>query len=474
MAKEKKEFNLGESLAAALGNVSDPDQSEQIVYVDITLIDEDKNNFYSMDGIDELAASIELIGLQQPVRLRENPDMPGRYLLVSGHRRRRAFWSLYEENPEKWRRIAAIIEKPAASPELQELRLIMANADTRRMSSADLAKQVERVQMLLYKLKEDGVIQFSGRMRDAVAEACKVSSTRLANLKTIREKLIPELRALWEDGKLNESCAYRIAQESQELQQKFHQSNREKGIDVTQAPEWSISRWFLDAKRRAEFNMQPPQTEPAYDPEEYKQQLDKEREMLRCAIRESFLEGFCGTISRAKLPENRLEAIDRIKKVYRRSGCWGAGYWCYDGQPNGLQLRTPDGTKKFLAHYTDIFDQLALVAIDELFARFEEDRKNKKAKSSADQTPPPQRAAGEPEWQTGEPPQDGRYICLVDMGLGRPHEQRCDRENGVWKAYGNPVSEMFTVRAWWPLPRKAYWFPNDAATEEWDEEDEEE
>lgn len=235
----KKEFNLGDSLAVALGNVSDPDQSEQITYVDITLIDEDKNNFYSMDGIDELAASIELVGLQQPVRLRENPDMPGRYLLVSGHRRRRAFWSLYEENPEKWRRIAAIIEKPAASPELQELRLILANADTRRMSSADLAKQVERVQMLLYKLKEEGVIQFSGRMRDAVAEACKVSSTKLAMLKVIREKLAEPYVPLYESGKLTESSAYAIAQADARAQDRLR--NYWAPTEIAEQPEWWIS-----------------------------------------------------------------------------------------------------------------------------------------------------------------------------------------------------------------------------------------
>lgn len=217
----KKTFDLGDSIAAALGNVSESDQSEQITYLDIALLDEDAENFYSMEGIEELAASIELIGLQQPIRVRANPDMPGRYLIVSGHRRRRAIWSLYEEVPEKWGRVPCIIEKPATSPELQELRLILANADTRRMSSADLAKQVERVQMLLYKLKEEGVIQFSGRMRDAVAEACKVSSTKLAVLKVIREKLTPPYMPLYENGKLNESCAYAIAQAEERIQDRL-------------------------------------------------------------------------------------------------------------------------------------------------------------------------------------------------------------------------------------------------------------
>ena len=41
----KKEFSLGDSLAGILGGVSDPDQSEQITYLDIAQIDDDENNF---------------------------------------------------------------------------------------------------------------------------------------------------------------------------------------------------------------------------------------------------------------------------------------------------------------------------------------------------------------------------------------------------------------------------------------------
>ena len=56
------------------------------------------------------------------------------------------------------------------------------------------------------------------------------------------------------------------------------------------------------------------------------------------------------------------------------------------------------------------------------------------------------------EWQTGDP-EDGRYMCLVDLGLVKMHEQKCDRRDGQWFAYGSPVvDEMFTVKAWWPLP----------------------
>lgn len=234
-----KTFDLGNTLADVLKNVSDHDRGpEQIVLLPIASIDADENNFYSMDGVEELAANIELIGLLDPLRVRENPDMSGRYLIVSGHRRRAALWTLYETEPEKWGKAPCIVEPAASSPELQELRLIYANADTRKMSSADLSAQAERVEMLLYKLKEQGVA-FPGRMRDHVAEACKVSATKLAELKVIREKLIPELRQLWESGELNHTVAYRLAQAEEHAQTRL--TELYTAPQITAMPEWQIT-----------------------------------------------------------------------------------------------------------------------------------------------------------------------------------------------------------------------------------------
>ena len=207
----KKSFDLGDSLASILGKVSESG-TEQIEYLPLENLVSDERNFYSMEGVEELAANIELVGLQQPLRVQASGEQPGWYVIVSGHRRAAALRILAEEDPERWKTVPCIVEAASGSPELQELRLSMANADSRKMSSADLAKQAERVQELLYKLKEQGV-EFPGRMRDHVAEACKVSKTKLAELKVIREKLTnPEIRWYWDNGKLNQAQALAIAQ----------------------------------------------------------------------------------------------------------------------------------------------------------------------------------------------------------------------------------------------------------------------
>ena len=217
----------GFDLASILGDVSkldtglQPEGREQIEYIDLSLIDPDPNNFYAMTDIEELAANIELLGLQQPLRVRPNPDKPGRLIIVSGHRRRAALELLVGEGKSQFAQAPCIREAGDQSAALQELRLIYANSDTRKLTSAELSKQAERVEALLYQLKEEGM-DFPGRMRDHVAEACKVSKSKLARLKVIREKLDKPFYQLYEKGTIAESVAYALAQQPVEIQRAVH------------------------------------------------------------------------------------------------------------------------------------------------------------------------------------------------------------------------------------------------------------
>ena len=239
MTTVAKGFDLG----AVLSDVSKMDtEYGQLQKIDIDLLNADKKNFYSLDGVDELAENIEFIGLQQPLLVRPDPDAPGKFRVISGHRRRDALRMIVDAGNEAFRFVPCIVEAPAGSDELQELKLIYANSDTRRMSSADVAKQAERVEALLYALQGQGV-EFPGRMRDHIAEVCKVSASKLARLKVIREALIPEIKEIWGKGNLPESSAYRIAQESKELQQMLL-----RFLGVSQIK--GSSEWWIDGKLR--------------------------------------------------------------------------------------------------------------------------------------------------------------------------------------------------------------------------------
>lgn len=157
--------------------------------------------------MEDLAANIQLCGLMDPLQVSKAEDG---YTIVSGHRRFAAL-SLLAKEDSRFSKAACIVDPGTESPQMQELRLLYANADTRRMSGADIARQAGRVQELLYELKEQGV-DFPGRMRDHVAEACKISKSKLSRLEAIRSHLAPDIRKVYwdgpEKGRLNEAAAY--------------------------------------------------------------------------------------------------------------------------------------------------------------------------------------------------------------------------------------------------------------------------
>ena len=61
---------------------------EQIEYIPFEKILPDPNNGYSMDDVEDLARNIELVGLQQPLRV--YPAENECFMISSGHRRRAA------------------------------------------------------------------------------------------------------------------------------------------------------------------------------------------------------------------------------------------------------------------------------------------------------------------------------------------------------------------------------------------------
>lgn len=227
----KPPFSI-DAFAAALGGVSESNTREQIEYIDLSLIDGDTGNFYAMTGIAELASSIEVVGLQQPIRVRTGEN--GRVTIVSGHRRRAAIALLVEEGRDDLRQVPCIRERAEDSEDMRRLRLIFANSGTRVLTNAEIARQAEEVEGILYRLKEAGH-SFPGRMRDQVAAACKVSSTKLAKLKVIREKLEEPFLGQFERSEMTEQAAYALARLPFELQRDVASVAGKKAINGTAA-----------------------------------------------------------------------------------------------------------------------------------------------------------------------------------------------------------------------------------------------
>jgi ParB family chromosome partitioning protein len=208
-----KKFDMGDFAKTLAQPVSNSDAGrEQIEYIDVDLLDSDPNNFYQLSDLDALADNIATIGLQQPIRVRDGEN--GHVVIVSGHRRAAAIRKLVAEGRADLRDVPCIREQGDVSPALRELRLIYANSATRDLSSAEISRQAEKVRELLYQLKEEGY-EFPGRMRDHVAEACKISRSKLARLDVIRKSLAPDICKAYWDGpqtkRMSEDTAYNLA-----------------------------------------------------------------------------------------------------------------------------------------------------------------------------------------------------------------------------------------------------------------------
>lgn len=200
----KKPFSVSDYIKPE--DVSKLDTLTAISFIPRERLRQNEKNFYATSSIAELADSIALNGIIEPIIVRPVRDGSGDYRIISGHRRFLAICELAKAEPERWDRVPAIIREPA-SDVLEELLLIEANRATRIMSSADTMRQAERYRELLAELKSQGV-EIPGRLRDAVAEAMQISASRLARLDVIRKNLSPEWMEAFETGSLSESAAY--------------------------------------------------------------------------------------------------------------------------------------------------------------------------------------------------------------------------------------------------------------------------
>lgn len=205
-----KKFSIADF--AAPEGVSKVDHME-ITPIPLQLIDANWKNFYSVDFQEpDLAESIEVSGLLTPLGVIRKDG--GRYKLISGHRRLRALRYLHDSRPdgrEKYATVPCVIYEDPLDADREELMLIHANAQ-RIKSGPEISKEAEKITEILTRMKENG-LELPGRMRDRVAEALKVSSTRLARLDAIEHNLTyPGWQRAWEKQEINEAVAYRLSQ----------------------------------------------------------------------------------------------------------------------------------------------------------------------------------------------------------------------------------------------------------------------
>lgn len=205
-----KKFNLA-ALVPEMEAVSNSD-TPRITMIPITELRPNGGNFYDTSNFEDLADSIELNGLLEPLCVFRRGQGTGHYVIFSGHRRYKALRLLYEKSGfEKWTEVPCIVFPDPHDANRETVMLIHANSTGRVLSNWEKAQQARRLKEALVAMREGGA-ELPGRIRDLVAGEMQMSASKLARLEAIGNNLT-EVRfaKAWREGRLNESVAYELS-----------------------------------------------------------------------------------------------------------------------------------------------------------------------------------------------------------------------------------------------------------------------
>ena len=207
-------FDLSRIVGAA--GVSDSDTELREIFLD--KIRENPENFYPPlpeDEAEALRESIQANGLLEPLLV--VPD-GATYRLVSGHNRLRALRDLRANAFGMDYKTALCRVLPAMDADHEITAIIEANRQ-RRKTPAVLQQEAEALTEVYVRRKQAGE-ELPGRIRDRVAEALGVNSTKLANLSAIKNGLKDtQLVVWWQTGTMPEAAALEAARMDAEEQE---------------------------------------------------------------------------------------------------------------------------------------------------------------------------------------------------------------------------------------------------------------
>lgn len=197
-------------LAALMGDVSNLDTPEIVTQqIPLAQIETNDRNFYKVEDVTELAESIELIGLKQPLVVLEVDDT--HYRLIAGHRRYKALTELGRES-------APCVVQRNLTETQEQLALILTNSTARELSYYEKYQQAQRLKELFIKRREEGA-ELPGRIRDMVAEAMQESASNIARMEAIDKHLSSGWKKSLKQNKINASTAYELSKLGKEAQE---------------------------------------------------------------------------------------------------------------------------------------------------------------------------------------------------------------------------------------------------------------
>ena len=241
MAGTAKKFNLTELLnqrSKEAGEQQKTEQQQAAAGAEVVTSEEgvsstadiydlipSKGNFYSVEDVQDLKQSIELLGVLQPLLVTDEEE-DGKRRIIAGHRRRLAVMQLVDEGKERFRRVPILI-KPKKNAILDRLALIMANRFREKTDWERMTEALETEKLVL-ELKES--MNIPGRTRDLLAEIIETSPAQVGRYKAIYNNIIPELMAEFKANRIVVSVIYEASGLPEDYQKQAAEVFRENEV----------------------------------------------------------------------------------------------------------------------------------------------------------------------------------------------------------------------------------------------------
>lgn len=223
-SKEAGEQQKTEQQQAAGAEIATPEEGVSST-ADIYDLIPSKGNFYSVEDVQDLKQSIELLGVLQPLLVTEEEE-DGKRRIIAGHRRRLAVMQLVDEGKERFRRVPILI-KPKKNAIIDRLALIMANRFREKTDWERMTEALETEKLVL-ELKDS--MNIPGRTRDLLAEIIETSPAQLGRYKAIYNNIIAELMAEFKANRIVVSVIYEASGLPEDYQKRAAEIFRENEV----------------------------------------------------------------------------------------------------------------------------------------------------------------------------------------------------------------------------------------------------
>ena len=223
-SKETGEQQKTEQQQAAGAEIATPEEGVSST-ADIYDLIPSKGNFYSVEDVQDLKQSIELLGVLQPLLVTEEEE-DGKRRIIAGHRRRLAVMQLVDEGKERFRQVPILI-KPKKNAIIDRLALIMANRFREKTDWERMTEALETEKLVL-ELKDS--MNIPGRTRDLLAEIIETSPAQLGRYKAIYNNIIAELMAEFKANRIVVSVIYEASGLPEDYQKQAAEIFRENEV----------------------------------------------------------------------------------------------------------------------------------------------------------------------------------------------------------------------------------------------------